>query len=306
MGDAELHTRNYAVGPYLARGTGAGDDSRSDGRQLQYSRGGWTMSREEINLPGGKLNNVVRVNDTVRRRAGPWTPTIHALLHHLRATGFPYSPQAFDFDERGREVLEYIDGETIGDAYPWPEWVWSESLLAQVGEATAAFHSILEGFWPPEPVHWQLPPPDLGSTRSICHHDLAPYNVVVRDGRLRAFIDWDLAGPGSHLSEVAFLAWQWVPLWHPDSTRRLGWDNPPDISRRLNLLLDSCGLGSRSGFIEAVIERVEIHYRGIERQASEGHPGFVQIVNEGHAQNMRRTASYLREHADRLQALIRK
>lgn len=263
------------------------------------------MSPEEVDLPGGKLNNVVRVGDTVRRRAGSWTPTIHAVLEHLRACGYPYSPEALGFDETGREVLEYIEGETIGDAYPWPEWVWSESLLAEVGEATAALHAALDGFWPPDPVHWQLTSPDVGSTNSICHHDLAPYNVVVQEGRLRAFIDWDLAGPGSHLSEVAFLAWQWVPLWQPDSTRGLGWDNPPDVSRRLNLLLHSYGLRDRSGFIEAVIARVEGHYRGIEAQAANGHPGFVQLVNEGHVRNMKETASYLREHAGGLQALIR-
>jgi hypothetical protein len=262
------------------------------------------MSPEEVTLPGGKLNNVVRVDETVRRRAGPWTPTIHALLQHLTARGYPYSPDAFGFDETGREVLAYIEGETIGDAYPWPEWVWSEALLAQVGEATAALHAALEGFWPPDPVHWQLTPPDFGSSQSICHHDLAPYNVVVRGGRLRAFIDWDLAGPGSHLSEVAFLAWQWVPLWQPDSSRGLGWDNPPDISRRINLLLDSYGLSDRSGFIEAVIARVEAQHRGIELQAAKGHPGYARLVDEGHVQNMKQTASYLRENADRLQALL--
>jgi Phosphotransferase enzyme family len=280
------------------------------------------MSPEEINLPGGKLNDVVRIEDTVRRHAGPWTPTIHSILRHLTASGYPYSPDVLGFDETGREILTHIEGETIGDAYPWPEWVWSESLLVQVGEATAAFHAAVEGFWPPDPVHWQLPPPGLTrteslrqteslrrtesfrQTRSICHHDLAPYNVVVQDGRLRGFIDWDLAGPGSHLSEVAFLAWQWVPLWQPDSARGLGWAHPPDISRRLNLLLDSYGLRDRGRFIEAVVARVEDHYEGIERQAATGHPGFMQLVKEGQVQNMRETAIYLRQHADRLQTLI--
>ena len=69
------------------------------------------MARE---IPlGGNLNDAVRVGDTVRRRAGPWTPTVHELLGFLEAEGFP-APRPRGMDDRGREILEYIEG----DAYP--------------------------------------------------------------------------------------------------------------------------------------------------------------------------------------------
>ena len=35
---------------------------------------------QEIPLRGGNVSTVVRVGETVRRNAGPWTPTVHALL----------------------------------------------------------------------------------------------------------------------------------------------------------------------------------------------------------------------------------
>jgi hypothetical protein len=35
---------------------------------------------------GGNLNDAVRVGGTVRRRAGPWTPAVHALLRFLERT----------------------------------------------------------------------------------------------------------------------------------------------------------------------------------------------------------------------------
>lgn len=35
---------------------------------------------------------MVRIGDTVRRPAGPWTPTVHALLGHLHAAGFHGAP----------------------------------------------------------------------------------------------------------------------------------------------------------------------------------------------------------------------
>jgi hypothetical protein len=43
---------------------------------------------EELPL-GGNLNDAVRVGNTVRRRAGPWTPAVHTLLRFLEAEGFP-------------------------------------------------------------------------------------------------------------------------------------------------------------------------------------------------------------------------
>ena len=42
---------------------------------------------DEVVLSGGNMTPVVRVGDTVRRAAGRWTPTIHALLRHVRAAG---------------------------------------------------------------------------------------------------------------------------------------------------------------------------------------------------------------------------
>jgi hypothetical protein len=41
----------------------------------------------EIRLDGGNAGGAVRVGDTVRRTAGPWTPAVHALLAHLAGKG---------------------------------------------------------------------------------------------------------------------------------------------------------------------------------------------------------------------------
>ena len=48
----------------------------------------------EVPLGRGNVSGgVVRIGDTVRRPAGPWTPAVHALLGHLHATGFPGAPR---------------------------------------------------------------------------------------------------------------------------------------------------------------------------------------------------------------------
>ena len=260
------------------------------------------VSSFEIPLPGGMLNRVVRVGDTVRRSAGPWTPTVHALLRHVRSKGFRLAPEPFGYDDAGREILEWVPGDTVGDVYPWPRWVWSETLLEQIGRATAEYHAAVADFRPPDDVTWQWP--RTGDSQLICHHDLAPYNVVTKDGELAAIIDWDLAAPGSVQSELAFIAWQWVPLWQPETARALGWEKPPDLGRRLGLLLDSYGLEDRTGFIDSVISRVVEHYEGLTARAAKGVPAYVEIVRQGHVGNMMGAAAYLRSVRNELQAMV--
>lgn len=70
--------------------------------------------REEVSL-GGNLNQAVRVGDTVRRRAGPWTPAVHSLLRYLEQAGFE-APRVLGIDEQGREILGYIAGESYAGA----------------------------------------------------------------------------------------------------------------------------------------------------------------------------------------------
>ena len=67
----------------------------------------------ETTFADGNVSAVVRVGNTVRRAPGPWTPAVHALLRHLERAGFLGAPRARGFDERGREVLTFVEGETI-------------------------------------------------------------------------------------------------------------------------------------------------------------------------------------------------
>src|SRR5260370_11602968 len=46
-------------------------------------------------LTGGNMaGEVLRVGDTVRRRAGPWTQAVHQLLRHLEQVDFQGAPRA--------------------------------------------------------------------------------------------------------------------------------------------------------------------------------------------------------------------
>lgn len=55
-----------------------------------------------------------------------------ALLAYLADQGFTGAPRPLGFDEQGREVLTFLEGETIGHRKPRPAWVHAEDTLVQV------------------------------------------------------------------------------------------------------------------------------------------------------------------------------
>lgn len=188
---------------------------------------------EEQPLTGGNVSaGVVRVGDTVRRPAGPWTPSVHALLTHLHEAGFRSAPRPLGIDERGREVLAFVPGEVV-----WPDrfaLVEPTAGLVRVARMIRDFHDAVQDFRPPRDACWQVLVPAEGDD-IIAHQDLAPWNLVAGESGW-AFIDWDTAAPGSRLWDVAYAVRGFVPLSaHPD------WQTP-DAAARLRLFADAYGL----------------------------------------------------------------
>jgi hypothetical protein len=134
----------------------------------------------EERLDGGNLGGAVRAGDTVRRPAGPWTPAVHALLAHLAAKGFTGAPRPLGFDEQGREVLTFLEGETVGSSKPWPAWTHADDTLDQVARWMRGYHRAVADFVPPPGAVWRE-----GGAWSpgliIGHNDTAPY-VVAAEG----------------------------------------------------------------------------------------------------------------------------
>nr|MDQ3307782.1 NUDIX domain-containing protein [Actinomycetota bacterium] len=161
-------------------------------------------------LPGGNVGGATRIGATVRRTTGPWTPAVHALLDHLAAAGLTKTPRVLGVDERGREVLTYVEGRLVDV----DREIVSAELLVDAMTWLRVFHHAVEGFRHPGP--WRTVRRDLEPGELICHHDYAPYNIAVSSTaageRVVGVFDWDMAGPGLPVDDLAFAAWNWVPL----------------------------------------------------------------------------------------------
>jgi hypothetical protein len=240
-------------------------------------------------MGGGRTTaGVVRIGDTVHRPVRPWTPAVHAVLRHLEDVGFSGAPRVLGFDEQGREVLTFLEGETVGERRPWPEWVHAEAALVDVGGWLRRLHDATAGFVPPEGATWFSGRPWQPGL-VIGHHDAAPFNAVWDGGGLVGFVDWDTASPSPRELDLAYSALMWVPLLAADSAWPHASVPVGDRSRRLHLLLDAYGFdGDREAFGAVVAARARINAAVIGRLADGGDPVYAAIRRQ--ADDLERSA----------------
>ena len=246
---------------------------------------------QEQPLAGGGMAPVVRAGRTVRRRAGPWTPAVHALLRYLEEAGFDATPRALGVDDQGREVLSYVegaDGHRLGRTHAE---VHGDDALAAVAHLIRRYHDLAAGFVPPARARWQFM---AGAPREgiVCHNDLGPVNTIYREGRPVALIDWDFAAPCPPAWDLAYAAWRYVPLYPDEDCERMGY---PILPRgpRLRLFLDAYGLEERAGFLELIRARQQSLYDTVRLGAEAGDEEYARIWAETRGEQWRRSMRYL-------------
>ncbi|MCF6099442.1 phosphotransferase [Mesorhizobium muleiense] len=167
------------------------------------------LPEPEIVLGGGNVNvGVVRVGDTVRRAMSRSSPAIHRLLLHLESKAFNGSPRFLGIDGQQREILSYLHGE-VG-VHP-RIWETDEALFSAAG-LLRRYHDATKDFLILESDDWTFSYQDRRRHEVICHNDFAPYNFVFSARIPYAVIDFDLAGPGPRLRDVAYAAYWMTPL----------------------------------------------------------------------------------------------
>jgi len=223
----------------------------------------------EVRLAGGDMNIVVRVGDTIRRPPEP--PGVQALLQWYEQVGFHGAPRFLGIDEQGREVLSYVEGEPAFAPVPS-----SDKVISEIGRLLRRAHDAQDGFVaPPDPAWFQHAE---GEHEVIGHLDLFWTNVVFRDGRPVALIDWELAAPTSRTLEVALAATYWAGL--RIDQQLVEWGIPLERrGERVRILCDAYGLAAsqRATLFDELIEH---RRRRIETGAFRGTtPRSVILAN---------------------------
>ncbi|MEU4384876.1 phosphotransferase [Promicromonospora sp. NPDC023805] len=241
---------------------------------------------EEV-LSGGFVSTVTRRGDEVHRSMAERHEYVHELLRFLEQRGWSGAPRLLRVEAPATEVLSYLDGLSGADDAV-RRAASDPSCLAALARLVRELHDLTAGT--------SL----AGDSEVVCHHDIDPRNTVFRQGasgiRPVAFIDWDLAGPGRRIEDVAHLVWQVVPLGPGTEVGR--------AARALLVVCQAYGSLDRSDLVPTTLWWQRRCADGIEAGARAGEPAMVRLVELGVPDDVRRQAAWTAEHAEELGQLL--
>jgi aminoglycoside phosphotransferase (APT) family kinase protein len=262
----------------------------------------------EIALPAGDVTvGVVRIGTTVRRPQSAASSFVAAYLDHLASVGFDRAPRYLGQDDRGRDVLTYLDGDVPGA--PVEQWAAADEVLPGVGRLLRALHDASEGFRPPprerEPGR-PVPRFPAGEPQLVAHRDVTPQNTVFRAAVAWGVIDFDLSDWTTRSLDLANTAMHWVPLDAPEDR--------PDVYRsagpvgdRLRRLLDAYGRDAvgADGLLDACELRFAGAYVSMKWAAENLGGGWARMWDEGVGERIQRRISWFAGARAELAAALR-
>jgi Ser/Thr protein kinase RdoA (MazF antagonist) len=148
----------------------------------------------EVPLGGGALTDgVVRVGNTVRRPARFGNQLMRDVLVHLERVGFDAAPRWLGFDEDGRDILTWIEGDTFMERSEMHPYIGDPAVrVVFTDEQVAAAMRLLRRYH------------DTFGDEVVCHGDFGPWNIVWRDGMPVAVIDFDNVHRGAAADDVGY------------------------------------------------------------------------------------------------------
>ena len=239
-------------------------------------------------LPSGGLTEVWTDGRHVRRPLRSWSGAVHQLLERLSERGLEHVPRFIGLSG-DVEVLTFLAGDPV--KRPWPEAVLAPAWITQVGRWLRAFHDATRGFTLRTRTAFAWGPAE-GAL--VCHGDLGPWNLLVRDGQFAGVIDWDLARFGTEMEDLVEAAVELSPLRtnlgmasEARLTRRL-------IQERLDALCGAYGRFSPDEIIRHVPDVLAMRLTEMRSLSALGHEPFVSLVEQGVDEAIARDIAYIR------------
>lgn len=189
---------------------------------------------EKIVLSAEK--DVYKIGNTVKRPARPSPKSVFRLVQHLENEKLPV--EHIISVDNDFEVSEYVEGERV---HPYK---WTDDALYKVGELVHQLHKSAQIFpenksdiWQP----WYLR--EIGSRdRICCHGDIAPWNIITKNGYPEMLVDWECAGMLDPLVELARVCWLFPQLVDDDLQTLYDLPAPEKRANQVRIICDGYGL----------------------------------------------------------------
>jgi hypothetical protein len=248
----------------------------------------WAVHQnDEHVMSGGFVSAVTRRGDEVYRSMAERHEYVHELLRFLAQRGWRGAPRLLRVEPPATEVLSYLDGLSGADD-DVRQAAADPSCLAALARLVRELHDLTAGT------------ALAGDSEVVCHHDIDPRNTVFRHGKSGiepvAFIDWDLAGPGRRIEDVAHLIWQFVPLGPGTDVGR--------AARALVTVCEAYGPLDRSELVPTTLWWQRRCADGIDTGARAGEPAMARLAELGVPADVRRQEAWTAEHAEELGKLL--
>nr|WP_253944767.1 phosphotransferase [Paenibacillus sp. NEAU-GSW1] len=150
---------------------------------------------------------------------------------------------------------------------------------------------------------WQLSYVGEREHEVICHNDAALYNVVFQQGIPVGLIDFDMAGPGPRMWDIAYSLYTSVPLasFEPDHSSRKTVKYQSDVHaserrQRIHLFFESYGIPVPNDLCQWIIQRLTTMCDTLRNGAAEGNLAFQKMVDEGHLAHYESEIRFVADH----------
>ena len=226
----------------------------------------------------GRVTEILRVGDTVRRPLNDSTESMRQLLVHLERVDFEGAPRVVDTELGDTIVLTWIHGWVPADTEGWR---LDSGALESVGQLLRSYHDCVAGFAPE--AGFEEGPQEITEGAIVCHGDIAPRNTVFRVGRAVAFIDWDGIFVSKPMWDLGHAVWQFGPVCDDGDPLVRDWPAPPNRAERIAALVHGYRLHPSEAhqLADMVVEVIAGCHRSVARKAAAGIPAFVRLRDEG-------------------------